>query len=119
MTRQDLAPGYALTQTVHAMADFSISHPREFQQWHSSSNYLACLSVKDEQSLQALEFKLLSEGIKHTTFREPDIQNQITAIAIEPSDRAKRICSSFPLALKNLSSGITKHTYSIQQDEKL
>lgn len=92
------------------MADFAISHPREFQSWHSSSNYLACLSVKDEHTLSTLAHKLSAEGIKHTTFREPDLGNQITAITIEPSDMVRRICSSFPLALKEHSNGLNKHS---------
>ena len=115
MTRQDLAPGYQVVQTAHAMADFGIQYPREFQQWHSSSNYLACLSVKDEQSLQSLASKLLGEGIKHIAFRESDLGNQITAIAIEPSERTRKICSSFPLALKE-GSGLNKHS-NIKQYE--
>ena len=110
MTRQDLAPGYQLVQTAHAMADFGIQYPKEFHQWHSTSNYLACLSARDEQSLQALASKLLSENIKHVTFRESDLNDQITAIAIEPSDMTRRICSSFPLALKELNQGLNKHS---------
>ncbi len=92
------------------MADFATSFPKEFQQWHSTSNYLACLSVKDEMSLQKLSHKLLCEGIKHISFTEPDLGNQITAIAIEPIDMARRICSSFPLALKELNHGLNKHS---------
>jgi len=92
------------------MADFATSYPKEFQQWHSTSNYLACLSVKDENSLQALSHKLMCEDIKHITFTEPDLGNQITAIAIEPTDMARRICSSFPLALKECTNGLNKHS---------
>jgi hypothetical protein len=110
VTRQDLAPGYQLVQTAHAMADFGIQYPEEFQQWHSTSNYLACLSVKDEQSLQLLSSKLSNENIKHIIFRESDLKDQITAIAIEPTDTARRICSSFPLALKELNQGLNKHS---------
>jgi len=97
-------------QSAHAIADFGINYPKEFQYWHSSSNYLACLSVKDEISLQMLASKLSKENIKHITFREPDLGNQITAIAIEPSDMTRRICSSFPLALKELNQGLNKHS---------
>jgi hypothetical protein len=91
------------------MADFGIQYPREYQLWHSTSNYLTCLSVKDEQSLQALAHKLTAQDVKHITFRESDLEDQITAIAIEPSDAARRLCSSFPLALKTHGT-LNKHT---------
>jgi len=35
-------------------------------------------------------------------FREPDINNQITAVALEPSDASKRLTSSCPLLGKEL-----------------
>jgi len=38
--------------------------------------------------------------LKTTAFREPDIGNQITAIAIEPSERTRKLTSKLPLALK-------------------
>lgn len=76
----------------------------EFQEWHSSSNYLACLAALDERSLKELQSKLLSKGIKHLAFTEPDINNQITAIAIEPTMEAKKLCASFPLALKEFKT---------------
>jgi hypothetical protein len=41
-------------------------------------------------------------GIKHTVFREPDINNQITAIAFEATDAARKLTSSCPLLGKEL-----------------
>jgi hypothetical protein len=35
-------------------------------------------------------------------FREPDINNEITAIAVEPSEKSRKLCSNLPLALKGL-----------------
>jgi len=93
------------------MADLMILYPEESKTWHSQSNSLVCLSVKDEKALLALSEKLSLEGIKHVLFREPDIENQITSIAIEASDRARKICSNMPLALKGLGLGVNKHTF--------
>jgi hypothetical protein len=57
--------------------------------------------------------KLEAENIKHVAFKEPDIGNQITAVCIEPSDKARAICAGMPLALKEFRSEnkINKTTY--------
>lgn len=116
VTREDLSPGYQLTQSAHVMAEFSQDHPDIFKSWKHESNYLACLSVRDEISLELLASKLVSKQIKFSVFREPDINNQITAIAIEPSDDSRRVCSSIPLALKNFKNGINKHNHEIDRN---
>jgi len=40
--------------------------------------------------------------LAYTEFREPDIGNQLTAIAVEPGIESKRICSSLPLMLREI-----------------
>jgi hypothetical protein len=65
--------------------------------------------------LNSLIFKLQEKDIKVSIFREPDIKNQITAIAIEPCEDARRMVGSLPSALKefNPQNGelINKHTF--------
>jgi hypothetical protein len=73
-------------------------------EWQKKSNYLAFLTVSDEQALINLISKAILTGIKHTIFREPDIDNQITAVAFEPSDAAKRLTSSCPLLGKEIQN---------------
>lgn len=34
-------------------------------------------------------------------FYEPDLDNAITAIAVEPSDKSRRLLANLPLALRN------------------
>jgi len=75
-------------------------HPEQAKHWHTNSNYVVCLSVKDETDLMSLSSKLDSKGIKHVTFREPDFGNQATSISIEPSDAARKACSNLPLMFK-------------------
>lgn len=73
--------------------------------------YLAVLSTQDENSLKQLIKKAEEKGIKVSIFREPDINNAITAIALEPSDATRRMTSSLPLALKEFNFfGIDKNT---------
>ena len=44
--------------------------------------------------------KAKAKGIQTSVFQEPDIGNEITAIALEPSDTTRRLVSNLPLALK-------------------
>lgn len=47
--------------------------------------------------------KLEKSNIKYSVFREPDINNQITSITIEPSDKTRRMVSNLPLMLKEVN----------------
>jgi len=85
---------------MHAAIQFQHEHPEIAKYWHSNSNYLALLSTRDENSLKDLLNKFQSKGLNFSVFTEPDIDNQITAVAIEPSVETQRICSNLPLALK-------------------
>lgn len=85
---------------VHASLDFSIKYPELTKNWHNSSNYIACLSAKDENHLKQLISNLQETDLKYIVFSEPDIDDQITSIAIEPSVLTAKLCSSLPKALK-------------------
>ena len=103
VTRRDLTPGYQSVQSSHAIVNFAIHHPDLFKQWHEQSNYLAQLSVENLSQLSLLCSKLDDKGILYVPFYEPDLDNQLTAICIEPTDAARRITSSLPLMLKELN----------------
>lgn len=102
----------------HVLAEFSIEHPILFQEWHKHSKALTLLSVKDENHLIYLVKQLAEKNIPLSIFIEPDINNQVTAIAIAPSAEAKKICSSIPLALKeyNKPKLIHKHFTGISNN---
>lgn len=74
-------------------------YPEIDKEWYTKSNYLCLLSVKDEQALLFLTQKLEHDNVKFSIFKEPDIGNQITAIAVEPGIKSKRICCRLSLAL--------------------
>lgn len=99
VTRRDLNPGQQAVQSSHSLAQFIFDHPQIAQIWFKDP-YLAQLSVENEEDLNLLIFKLEKSNIKYSIFREPDLNNQITAIAIEPSDKSRRLLSSLPLMLK-------------------
>jgi peptidyl-tRNA hydrolase len=92
-------------QAAHAAIDFQHQHPVEALQWNKFSNYLVFLTVENEDDLIKLITKADLLGIKHTVFREPDIGNQITAVAFEPSDASRKLTSSCPLLGKEVCNG--------------
>ena len=102
VTRRDLQLRTQAVQSGHAAIDFIFQHPVEASNWHKESNYLAFLTVADEAELIKLISRAILGGIKHTVFREPDLDNQITAVAFEASEEAKRLTSSCPLLGKEV-----------------
>ena len=97
VSRRDLPIPYQAVQSGHAAIDFQHEHSEIAKEWQTKSNYLAFLTVSDETELIKLISKATLTGVKHTVFREPDIGNQITAVAFEPSEAAKKLTSSCPL----------------------
>lgn len=101
VTRLDLAThGSILAQTVHAAFEFALEHREDTEKWNADSNYVVCLSVNSEKELLDLSERLSAHDVKHTLFREPDLDNQATSICIQPSDEARKLCSNLPLTFK-------------------
>jgi peptidyl-tRNA hydrolase len=107
VTRQDLSAGYQIAQSVHAATEFIFEHLHLAKQWKQDSNYIACLAAKDEEHLRSIASKLQSKGHSVSLFHEPDIDNQLTSIAVAPSEQARRMLSYLPLAGK-VSGGLCK-----------
>lgn len=98
VTRSDLPPGAQCAQSCHAMRLFAEEHPHIDRYWYAKSNNLVVLAAEDEASLYAVAVAAKNAGIAVSLFREPDLDNALTAIAIEP-DGAK-LTSNLPLAMK-------------------
>ncbi len=92
---KSLKPGERIAQCAHAIAEFSIEHPEVFKEWHDESNYICCLVGED---LISLEQQCIEKDILYTKFNEPDYDNQLTAIALEPTQITKKLLSSYKLA---------------------
>lgn len=99
ITREDIPPGYQAVQSCHAIRQFTAEHPEIDVEWFTASNYLALLSVANERELMRLLVIADDHGLRTSAFREPDIDGQITAIAIEPHSKTAKICGHLPLAL--------------------
>ena len=100
VTRQDLKPGAQIAQAVHAGIQFQHEYPLISKEWHDKSNYIVILAAKDEQDLLKVLERCRKACLHTSVFTEPDMDNQVTGIAIEPSEMTQKICSNLPLALK-------------------
>jgi peptidyl-tRNA hydrolase len=92
-----------MAQALHAGIEFTLKFPSLIQRWHHDSNNVVILGVPDEAALMVLDSLAFSLGLKHHLVIEPDIGDQATAIALEPSLFAKRMCAGYPLALKEFA----------------
>lgn len=60
------------------------------------------LIINSEEELYKLLEKASSKQIKFSSFREPDINNELTSIVLEPGEKSKKLCSNLKLAFKDL-----------------
>ena len=102
ITRRDLKPGYQAVQAAHSAIEFQHDYPEISTQWNSQSKYLIFLTVKDELELKQMIDKFRYHNLKHSIFIEPDIDNQLTSVTVEPCEKSRKLTSSLPLMLKEL-----------------
>lgn len=96
-----MSAGYRAVQSTHAAINFIFEHPSRAGPWWKSSNYLVQLEVNNEEELKELIRKLERHQLCFSVFREPDIGNLITAVAIEPSELTQKLVKKLPLLFKN------------------
>ncbi len=96
VARSDLKDGPKAVQTVHAAIEYVFAHPAICRKWHLNSNYIAMLEARDEKALKRLVEKATLLGLTFSTFHEPDLDNELTAVVFGPE--AKRLCRHLPLA---------------------
>jgi peptidyl-tRNA hydrolase len=98
VVRRDLSSGAMLAQACHAVAEYALLDPQSFNQWASTTRNIVVLQTNDEQSL-----KQTSQRARTVTpvaeFREPDLEDSLTAIAFD--SQAWRQVSSLSLALRH------------------
>jgi peptidyl-tRNA hydrolase len=98
--RGDLTPGQQLAQSVHAAFEFAVDYPTLTEVWRRHSNYLVVVAVPDEDSLLSLANRAAQAELRHVVVREPDDGDRPQAVVLEPGVTASRLCSQYPLALK-------------------
>jgi hypothetical protein len=85
---------------MHSVVEFIMKHPDKSKIWYENSNSIIFLSVANELELLELINKCKEKEIEYCEFREPDLDNSLTSICIEPSKKTKRLCYNLKLALK-------------------
>lgn len=78
IVRNDLSRSQKAVQGIHASAELLLNH--ESLYWDNGT--VVFLRVRDEDELLKLENKLKEDSVTYSFFREPDIGNQMTAIAL-------------------------------------
>ncbi len=101
VVRNDLLPGLQISQSIHAKDDFTHEHPDEELKWRNESNTIIVLSGSIDQ-LYSVISKALTNHVKYSRFKEPDLNNQVTAVALEPGEKTVEIVKGLPLALRDL-----------------
>jgi len=79
IVRKDLSSSQRAVRAGHAVAQFLLCSP--FCRWQNET--LIYLGVKGLRQLENLKYKLDIKNIHYTEFREPDIGNEVTAIATD------------------------------------
>lgn len=101
VTRQDISLGAIIAQTVHSSTTFAKVHPELFNNWITTSDYVACLATRDEEHLLKYYERLIKAGATVYLFREPDLKNQATSFCFYGTPEFRKITSSLPLMFKN------------------
>jgi hypothetical protein len=93
IVREDLSPGLKIAQSAHALSAFEWRFPATYKDWYETSNNLVVLQHANPEEVAK---RLESEKYRVARFYEPDLDNQLTAIAVEPA--AQKRLSSLRLA---------------------
>jgi peptidyl-tRNA hydrolase len=100
ITRADLAPGQQAVQTAHVLTEFIFEHQYEAARWKNESNTIVMLTVDDEYQLLQLLNQAREQSISNSLFKEPDLQDAVTAIALAPGNATHKLCKTLSLALR-------------------
>ena len=81
ISRRDLGPSYAAVQAGHALAEYMLHGWGNWQ-----NEVLVYLGVENENSLYYEMGRAREKGLECHEFYEPDLNNQLTAIAVYGDD---------------------------------
>jgi len=83
---------------AHALAEFALERGEDFLSWRTHSNYIVALQVHSSSALEELYSRAEADELELISFREPDLDDQLTALAFVPSQEVKPYLASLRLA---------------------
>ena len=87
VVRNDLTPSQCAVQAGHAVAEYLLNKRTDW-----TNGTLVYLRIRNESRLKRFMEKLEYNDIDYIVFREPDLNNEITAItSIDNDDMYKRL----------------------------
>lgn len=100
VVRGDLPAGLQCAQACHGVRAFVEEHPEADRDWYHNSNNLVVLTVADESALTDLVLDAKRSGIGYVVFREPDLEDSVTCVVLQPGKASQKLTQRLPLALK-------------------
>jgi len=97
VTRADLPVGMQAAQVAHALRQFVEEHAQIEREWFAQSNTLVLVKVPNEVALSRLLERAQFFRISASAFREPDLDGELTALALQPCGVTKRLTRDLPL----------------------
>ena len=97
LVRADIPVGYRVAQSVHAAFGFATEHPEATDEWMIRSQHICCLEIDGLTELESYADLAEHYGVRFSTFHEPDLNDELTAIALEASDMARYLCQNLRL----------------------
>lgn len=97
IVRNDLHPGLQIPQSGHALRQFTEEWPDQDRDWYTHHKNLVCLQIDTKEELVELAYRASREGVACSIYREPDCEDEPTAIAL--GEGAKRLVRRLRLAL--------------------
>lgn len=98
VVREDLSPGAQMAQSLHAFREFVEHHQEVEREWYSTSNTIVILGVPGEGDLYGLIHTASDLNVKYSSFREPDMEDELTALAFEPGEKTSEMLKYLKLA---------------------
>ena len=106
VVRTDLYPGLQVAQAVHAAFEFFRDHPEMVKSWLRRSNYLVIVAAPNEDAVLDLITEASRRGIERTAVREPDLNDEVTAVALAPGPAARKLCANLPRAMRDIEAAV-------------